>query len=121
MVDRYPVVIAPANVHDTKLLEATLEAIVVQRPRPTAEQPQHWCLDKAYDNPPGHATVAKFHYTPHICAIGETPPKRRQRNILRDVGWWNERRRGSPSIARFWFAMTRILRTTADCFNSLVR
>ena len=46
--------VAGANVHDTKLLEATLEAIVVERPQPTDEAPQHLCLDKGYDNPTGH-------------------------------------------------------------------
>ena len=73
------VVIAPANVHDTKLLAATLEAIIVERPEPTPEQPQHLCLDKAYDNPTGHAAVAKHQYVPHIRAIGEEPPKREKR------------------------------------------
>ena len=38
-------VIAGANVPDFKLLEATLEAIVVERPEPTEEAPQHLCLD----------------------------------------------------------------------------
>lgn len=63
--------IAGANVHDTKLLAATLEAIVVERPQPTAEEPQHLCLDKGYDNPTGHETVAAYQYTPHIRRIGE--------------------------------------------------
>lgn len=63
--------IAGANVHDTKLLATTLEAIVMERPQPTAEQPQHLCLDKGYDNPTGHETVATYHYTPHIRRIGE--------------------------------------------------
>ena len=40
------VVIAGANVHDAKLLAATLEALVVERPAPTDERPQHLCLDK---------------------------------------------------------------------------
>ena len=44
-------VIDGANRHDTKLLRATIEAIVVERPKPTPERPQHLCLDKAYDNP----------------------------------------------------------------------
>jgi putative transposase len=65
------VTIAGANVHDTKLLAATLAAIVVERPQPTAEAPQHLCLDKGYDNPTGHATVAAYQYTPHIRRIGE--------------------------------------------------
>ena len=40
--------IAGANVHDTKLLEATIEAIVVDRPDPRV-YPQHLLLDKGYD------------------------------------------------------------------------
>jgi putative transposase len=62
---------AGANVHDTKLLAATLEAIVVERPQPTEKCPQHLCLDKGYDNPTGHETVAAYQYTPHIRRIGE--------------------------------------------------
>ena len=62
--------IAGANGHDTKLLAATLEAIVVERPLPTEEKPQHLCLDKGYDNPTGHETVATYQYTPHIRRIG---------------------------------------------------
>ena len=42
------IVVAGANVHDAKLLEATLDAIVVERPQPTEEEPQHLCLDKGY-------------------------------------------------------------------------
>jgi putative transposase len=38
--------VAEANVHDTKLLRKTIETIVVERPEPTAEAPQHLCLDK---------------------------------------------------------------------------
>jgi putative transposase len=65
------IVIAGANVHDTKLLAATLDAVVVKRPQPTAEQPQHLCLDKAYDNPTGEEAVATHGYVPHIRHIGE--------------------------------------------------
>lgn len=65
------VVIAGANVHDTKLLAATIEAIVVERPKPTASRPQHLCLDKGYDNPTGHNATAAANYVPHIRRIGE--------------------------------------------------
>lgn len=44
------IVIAGANVHDAKLLEATLDAVIVKRPNPK-EFEQHLCLDKGYDNP----------------------------------------------------------------------
>ena len=64
-------VVAPANVHDTKLLEATLEAIVVERPQPTVEAPQHLCLDKGYDNPTGRRATEQHGYVPHIRRIGE--------------------------------------------------
>jgi putative transposase len=63
--------IAGANVHDTKLLAETLEAIVVERPEPTAEAPQHLCWDKGYENPTGHHAAVEHHYTPHIRRIGE--------------------------------------------------
>lgn len=64
-------IVAPANAHDTTLLEQTIEAIVVERPQPTAEQLQHLCLDKAYDNPTGEAAVSKHGYVGHIRRIGE--------------------------------------------------
>lgn len=56
--------------HDTKLLEATIEAIVVERPDPSKEE-QHLCLDKAYDNPTGQKAAANGEYTAHIRPIGE--------------------------------------------------
>jgi len=65
------VVVAPANVHDTKLLEATLEAIVVERPEPTEDSPQNLSLDKAYDNPTGRQAAIDHNYEPHIRRIGE--------------------------------------------------
>ena len=52
-------------------MEATLEAIVVQRPQPTDEAPQHLCLDKGYDNPTGHQAAAAYGYQAHIRRIGE--------------------------------------------------
>ena len=64
-------VVAGANVHDTKLLELTLENIVVARPECTEEEPQNLCLDKGYDNHTGHGTVAAHGYQPHIRRIGE--------------------------------------------------
>jgi putative transposase len=64
-------VIAGANVHDANLLRATLEAVVVKRPRPTARRRQHLCLDKGYDNPSGRQAAKACRYVPHIRRIGE--------------------------------------------------
>jgi putative transposase len=65
------VVIAGANVVDQKLLEATIDAIVVERPDPTPDEQQHLCLDKGYDNPTGETAATDASYTPHIRRIGE--------------------------------------------------
>ena len=64
-------VIAGANVHDTKLLKATLEATVVERPDSSEGVPQHLCLDKGYDNPTGRQAAAAHGYEAHIRRIGE--------------------------------------------------
>lgn len=88
-------VIAGANVHDAKLLRATLEAVVVKRPRPTARRPQHLCLDKGYDNPTGREAAVAQKYVPHIRRIGEEKldPMGRKRYparrwvVERTLGW----------------------------------
>lgn len=63
--------IAGANVPDAQLLQATIGAVVVERPEPTEEEPQGLCLDKGYDNAPAEAVVTGAGYTPHIRRIGE--------------------------------------------------
>jgi putative transposase len=64
------VVLAGANVVDPKLLKATIEAVVVERPDPT-ELEQNLCLDKAYDNPAGREAAVEAGDTPHLRRIGE--------------------------------------------------
>jgi len=54
-----------------KLVRATLDNIVVERPQPTAEQMQHLCLDKGYDYDEVRAIVAEFGFTAHILSRGE--------------------------------------------------
>lgn len=71
-------VIDGANVPDCKLLEVTIEAVVVERPEPAAEAPQHLCLDKGYDNPTGHTAAASGGHTPHVRRIGEEKRKCRR-------------------------------------------
>ena len=66
--DGYPLAacIAGANVNDHLLLAGTLDAIVVERPEPTEEKPQHLCLDKGYDYEAIHLLVPQFGLTAHI-------------------------------------------------------
>jgi putative transposase len=66
------VVIAGANVPHFKLLEATLDAVVIERPRPSQSAPQHLCLDKGYDKGPElEEAVESREYISHIRRIGE--------------------------------------------------
>jgi putative transposase len=95
--------IAGANVQDTKLLAKTLEAIVVERPEPTAAAPQHLCLDKGYDNPTGHQAAGEYHYTPHIRRIGEEKCDARRRKRSPARRWVVERTLGWRSKCRALF------------------
>lgn len=83
------IVLAPANVHDCKLLEATIESIVVERPEST--EPQHLCLDKGYDNPTGREAASSDGHTPHIRRIGEEKHDGQQRKRHPARRWVVER------------------------------
>ena len=79
-------VIAGANVPDFKLLEATLDAIVVERPEPTEEAPQHLCLDKVYDKQPAREVVERHDYQSHIRRIGEEKKELQAKKPVAVVG-----------------------------------
>ena len=74
------VVVAGANVHDSKLLDATLEAIVVERPEPTPKNPRTCVWTRATTIPPA-GKRPRTALQPHIRRIGEEKrnPKKRQR------------------------------------------
>ena len=97
-------VIAGANVPDCKLLDETIEAVVVDRPDP-AEVEQHLCLDAGYDNPSGRAAVQKHGYVGHI------RPAREGRR---------EKRRPGRRKARRW-VVERTLAWLSKCRALLVR
>ena len=63
------VVIDKANRHDSKLLEQTLESLVIFRPIPTEDNPQNLCLDAGFVGKE-EAVVSKG-YIPHIRTRGE--------------------------------------------------
>jgi putative transposase len=60
-----------ANRHDKRLLGPTLEAVVVKRPQPTAENPQNLLADKGYDFRDSREEVRMKQYVGHIQARGE--------------------------------------------------
>ena len=103
-------VIAGANIPDFKLLEATLEAIVIERPEPSEAAPQHLCLDKGYDKDPVREVLERHGYIPHIRRIGE---EKKERNDTRlEDGWWSAHWAGSRNAAPFWCATRRRPPTT---------
>jgi len=90
-----------ANRHDTKLLVATLDGLVIARPLVTEEQPQHLCLDAAYDGDPSRQAVSDRQYIPHIRSRGAEkreqvaiPGYRARRWVVeRTHSWINRSRR----------------------------
>ena len=90
-----------ANRHDMKLVGATLEAMIIERPQPTPERPQNMCLDKGYDYPEVRELVVAWGYTGHIRSRGEerlekgTVPGYRARRwvVERTHSWINRFRR----------------------------
>jgi putative transposase len=87
------ITIAGANVPDAKLLAQTIEAIVLERPEPEPDYPQHLCLDKGYDNDDGWGACADFDYVPHIALIRDERPPRPKRHparrwvVERTISW----------------------------------
>ena len=70
------ITIAGANVPDAQLLDATIQAIVLERPEPEPDFPQHRCLDKGYDNETGWGACIDHGYDPHIALIRDERPDR---------------------------------------------
>jgi putative transposase len=59
------VAIEGANCHDAKLLVATMEGLVVARPAWEEDEPQHICLDAAFDLEPVREELKERGYLPH--------------------------------------------------------
>ena len=60
-----------ANRHDMKLVEQTLCQLMIERPEPTHEKPQHLCLDKSDDYDAIRVLVNQFGLTTHIKSCGQ--------------------------------------------------
>ena len=84
-------VVAGANRTDMKLVRATLESIIVERPEPTPYQPQGVCLDKGYDYQEVRDTLAEFGFTGHIRARGEEAQAIKREAGFRARRWVVER------------------------------
>jgi putative transposase len=94
------VAVAGANVPDSKLVVETLEAIPLERPEPTTEDPHNLCLDKGYAGAPVDEEVRERDYVPHVPRKANEPPKPKHRRgkprrwkVERTHSWLNRARR----------------------------
>jgi transposase len=65
------VVVTGANRHDFTQVETTLDNVVVTRPEPTPEKPQHLCADKGFDNQKARTAMEGRGYTPLVRSRGQ--------------------------------------------------
>ena len=89
-----------ANVHDQKLLGATLDGVAVTRPAVSPYRRQHLCLDKGYAGEPIKQEVRRRGYIPHVPAKGAPAStnhrrqgKARRWKVERTHSWVNRARR----------------------------
>lgn len=122
-----------ANRHDIKLLEPTLNAVVVSRPLSSATDPEHLCLDKGYDYPVTRELASALGYVLHLRTRGEeikekiTVPGYRARRwvVERTHSWMNRFRRilvrwekkEENYLAMLHFACAWISFRTAEVFG----
>jgi putative transposase len=85
------VVLSAANRTDMKLADAVLDSVVVPRPTPTAEQPQHLCRDKGFDYPETDRAAEARGYAVHTARRrrrGEPPPSPPQPALRHPARRW---------------------------------
>jgi putative transposase len=83
--------VAGANRPDGKLVEETLASIPVDRPEPTAEDPQGLCLDKAYVGDEVADLAREFGFTLHIPPKGKEAQRVKKRARAKARRWVVER------------------------------
>ena len=90
-----------ANIHDTRLVAPTLDAIVIARPEPSEKAPQHLCLDAAYVGGKTQEVVDQHQYIAHIRprdedrahAQSQDPTKKPRRWVVERLHSWLNRSR----------------------------
>ena len=63
------VVVTGANVHDSRLVSATIDTNIISRPEVTPDSGQNLCLDKGYDYKRVEKELEPYFFTPHIRRI----------------------------------------------------
>ena len=79
------VVLDGANRHDVKLLEATLDHIVISRPEVSEGQAQNLCMDAGYTG--SIQTVEARQYTAHIRPRSEERAEKERNPVFKARRW----------------------------------
>ncbi len=127
------VTIDGANRHDVKLLEPTLQSLVVECPPPTRGQTYGVCLDKGYDAAAVREFLEDLGLEAHIRSRGEEaddlkrhPDSRARRWVVeRDHSWLNRYRsiltrwckKAENYLACLHLACALIVHQQADLFE----
>lgn len=74
-----------------KLVDATIQSIPVERPKPNPHGRQNICMDKAYDHDQVRELVEEFGYTAHIRARGEEAQLIKRKTRFKARRWVVER------------------------------
>ncbi len=85
------IVASGAQVHDVKLLEPTLDQIVIGRPPAQNPPEENLCADKAYTGEPAQKAIESRHYRPHVRQRSEEIAAKRRNPRSRARRWVVER------------------------------
>jgi putative transposase len=80
--------VGPAHRHEVKMLAATLDAIVVDRPAPSEQQKQNLCLDKGYCGEPTKQEAEARGYEVHVPDKANAKKKRKRKAGRRKARRW---------------------------------
>ncbi|MEN3335515.1 MAG: putative transposase [Blastocatellia bacterium] len=80
--------VGPANRHDVKMLAATLDGIVVERPEPSEQARQNLCLDKGYAGEPSRQEGQARGYEVHVPDKVNAKQKRKRKGGRRKARRW---------------------------------
>jgi transposase len=77
--------VSGANRHDVKLLERTLAALMIRRPK---FRIQHLCADKGYAGKPAEKSMKRRHYIPHVRQRNNEEAKAKNRGRKHPARRW---------------------------------
>src|ERR1019366_7736900 len=100
------IVASGANTHDVKLLEATLDQLVMEMPGQAGQY--NLCADAGYKGAPASNAVVERDYKPHIKQRREEAHDKLTEPGFKARRWvWRERIHGSTGSVNCWSASKR--------------